>query len=93
MIMSSAKSVFSFAAAAAAVALASLAAPSTALAAENADQRMVPCYGVNSCKGTSDCKTAKHECKGHNSCKGHGFKQLTAKACAEQGGSEKPPKE
>ena len=86
--MSSAKSVFSFAAAAAAVALANLAAP--AIAAENMDQKLVQCHGVNSCKGMSDCKTAKHECKGHNSCKGHGFKQLTAKACAEQGGSEKP---
>ena len=39
----------------------------------------VACVGVNSCKGTSDCKTAGHECKGHNSCK-------TAKnACKGQG--------
>jgi hypothetical protein len=37
------------------------------------------CVGVNSCKGTSDCKTAGNECKGHNSCK-------TAKnACKGQG--------
>ena len=37
------------------------------------------CVGVNSCKGTSACKTAANECKGHNSCK-------TAKnACKGQG--------
>jgi uncharacterized membrane protein len=93
MNMNSAKSAFSFAAAAAALALANLAAPAQAndkMAKESADQKLVQCYGVNSCKGTSDCKTANHECKGHNTCKGHGFKQLTAKACAEQGGSEKP---
>ena len=29
----------------------------------------VACVGVNSCKGTSDCKTAGNECKGHNACK------------------------
>ena len=30
----------------------------------------VHCYGVNSCKGSADCKTSAHECKGHNECKG-----------------------
>ena len=34
----------------------------------------VHCYGVHSCKGNSDCKTAEHSCKGHNKCKGHGLK-------------------
>lgn len=29
----------------------------------------VHCAGVNSCKGTSDCKTAGNACKGTNSCK------------------------
>ncbi|MFW5431850.1 MAG: hypothetical protein ACKE5M_05640 [Methylophilaceae bacterium] len=39
----------------------------------------VACVGVNSCKGTSDCKTAGNACKGHNACK-------TAKnACKGQG--------
>lgn len=47
----------------------------------------VHCYGVNTCKGTSDCKTAKNECKGHNDCKGIGFKELTAKQCTAAGGS------
>ena len=26
----------------------------------------VSCVGVNSCKGTSDCKTAGNSCKGQN---------------------------
>ena len=46
----------------------------------------VHCYGVNSCKGSSDCKTAKHDCKGQNSCKGQGFKEMTAKDCTAAGG-------
>lgn len=95
--MNPTRSVFSFAAAAAALALANLAAPATSLAndkmaKDNMDQKLVHCYGVNSCKGTSDCKTAMHDCKGQNTCKGHGFKELTSKACAEKGGSETPPK-
>ena len=46
----------------------------------------VYCYGVHSCKGNSDCKTAEHSCKGHNKCKGHGFKGMAAKACLNEGG-------
>jgi uncharacterized membrane protein len=42
----------------------------------------VKCSGVNSCKGTSDCKTAKNECKGMNSCKGQGWNMKeSAKEC------------
>ena len=45
----------------------------------DASSASVACVGVNSCKGSSDCKTAGNECKGHNSCK-------TAKnACKGQG--------
>ena len=29
-----------------------------------ADEATVHCTGVNSCKGTADCKTAKNDCKG-----------------------------
>jgi uncharacterized membrane protein len=47
----------------------------------------VHCYGVNSCKGQADCKTASNECKGQGSCKGQGFKGATAKACLDQGGT------
>jgi len=46
----------------------------------------VHCYGVLSCKGTSDCKTAEHSCKGMNACKGHGFKGISAKECLDKGG-------
>ena len=46
----------------------------------------VHCYGVNSCKGKSDCKTAASGCKGMNSCKGQGFKAMGAKPCLDNGG-------
>lgn len=58
-------------------------APALAKAAE----AKVHCYGVNTCKGSSDCKTAKNECKGQNDCKGHGFKEMTSKQCTAVGGS------
>jgi hypothetical protein len=47
----------------------------------------VHCYGVNGCKGSSDCKTTQQECKGMNSCKGHGFKAMAANACLKRGGT------
>jgi uncharacterized membrane protein len=50
----------------------------------------VPCYGVNSCKGKSECKTANSSCKGTNSCKGQGVMMKSAKQCKKMGGSEKP---
>lgn len=40
----------------------------------------VHCYGINSCKGTADCKTA------NNACKGQGFKVISAAECLKQGG-------
>ena len=46
----------------------------------------VHCYGVHSCKGNSDCKTAEHSCKGQNACAGHGFKGISAKDCLDKGG-------
>lgn len=47
----------------------------------------VHCYGVNSCKGTADCKTTSHDCKGMNSCKGQGFKAMKAGMCLKRGGT------
>lgn len=51
----------------------------------------VSCVGINSCKGTSACKTAGNECKGHNACKtaknackGQGSCAIAANACAGQ---------
>jgi hypothetical protein len=48
-----------------------------------ADAATVHCTGVNSCKGTSECKSAKNSCKGMNSCKGQGFVSMTKEACAD----------
>ncbi|MDD1783141.1 hypothetical protein LRP49_18400 [Enterovibrio sp. ZSDZ35] len=47
----------------------------------------VHCYGIHSCKGNSDCKTAEHACKGQNKCGGHGFKAMKAKECLDAGGT------
>lgn len=57
-------------------------------AAQAADDGMVKCSGINSCKGSSECKTAKSECKGHNSCKGQGWvSKKTAEECKTAGGT------
>ena len=72
--------------AAAAAALFAVTAPMTTASA--ADEAMVKCAGINSCKGTSDCKTAKNECKGHNSCKGQGWvSKKDEKECKAAGGT------
>ncbi|CAH0352134.1 hypothetical protein BH11PSE5_BH11PSE5_06210 [soil metagenome] len=84
------KSGVSIATTAALLAIAGIGASSPVFAAGGA--KAVHCYGVNSCKGTSDCKTAKNECKGLNDCKGQGFKALSSKACAAAGGSLTEPK-
>ena len=47
----------------------------------------IHCYGINSCKGSADCKTTAHECKGMNACKGHGFKAMKAGECIKAGGT------
>jgi hypothetical protein len=53
-----------------------------------ADEGAVHCVGINSCKGTSDCKTAKSECKGQNSCKGMGWNaKKSAEECKAAGGT------
>jgi hypothetical protein len=52
------------------------------------DAGTVKCSGINSCKGTAECKTANNECKGQNSCKGEGWvSSESAEACTEAGGS------
>jgi hypothetical protein len=48
----------------------------------------VMCAGINSCKGQSDCKTAKNDCKGMNSCKGMGWNaKASAQECSAAGGT------
>ena len=57
-------------------------------AAQAADDASVKCSGVNSCKGTAECKTAKNDCKGQNSCKGQGWvKKASAEECTKAGGT------
>jgi len=90
---SSFKTGVSIAATAAFLAVSSLATAIPANAQDNSTAAKVqPCYGVNTCKGTSDCKSGDHDCKGMNACKGQGFKALTASACAAAGGSLTAPK-
>lgn len=72
--------------ASAAAALFAMGAPLTV--AHAAGDMSVHCSGINSCKGTSDCKTAKNECKGMNSCKGQGWNaKASAKECMAAGGT------
>lgn len=44
------------------------------------------CMGVNSCRGHSDCKTAKSSCRGRNSCAGKGFLEMSKAECDTAGG-------
>ena len=46
-----------------------------------ADSATVKCSGVNSCKGTSECKSSKNSCKGMNSCKGQGWASMSKADC------------
>lgn len=58
----------------------------TATVAQAADAPVM-CAGANSCKGHSECKTAKNDCKGMNSCKGQGWvHKASAKECTDAGG-------
>ena len=70
-----------------AMAAAAAAMLATAPMAANAGSDEIHCVGVNSCKGTSDCKTATSACKGQNSCKGHGFLSITKAECDAKGGT------
>ncbi len=72
------------AAAAAAMAFSGMASAADGTPAPGADT--VHCAGVNSCKGTGDCKTAENACKGQNTCKGHGFLALKSTDCKAKGG-------
>jgi uncharacterized membrane protein len=90
MMTNSNRAVARLAAAAALLAVSSASLTSPAFAGEpRADT--VHCYGVNSCKGMSDCKSANHDCKGLNDCKGQGFKATTAQACTAASGSLTEP--
>lgn len=49
------------------------------------------CYGINTCKGTSLCATAKNDCKGLNTCKGEGVLVKTKTECLAAGGTVTEP--
>ena len=46
----------------------------------------VHCYGVNGCKGQTNCKSANNNCKGQNSCKGKGWLNMSKDECETKGG-------
>jgi uncharacterized membrane protein len=81
-----------------AAALFAIAVASISSAASAADQKTAPkeelgrCYGVNTCKGTSLCATAKNDCKGLNTCKGQGVIVKTKTDCLAAGGTLTEPK-
>ena len=57
----------------------------SAIAAEPKEAE-VQCAGVNSCKGKSECSSAKNGCSGKNACKGQGWMSMSEKRCLEKGG-------
>ncbi|MTV38957.1 BufA2 family periplasmic bufferin-type metallophore [Duganella radicis] len=68
-----------------------------AVHADAADKPAAPepkgrCYGINTCKGTSLCATAKNDCKGLNNCKGEGVLVKTKSECLAAGGTLTEPK-
>jgi len=71
----------------AAAALAFVTAPVTSSIAQADWHHKKACYGVNSCKGKSMCKTASSACKGKNDCKGKGMMKMSEKECKKKGGS------
>ena len=48
---------------------------------------VVPCYGVNTCKGTGQCSGENHACAGQNECKGQGWLPIPKESCLAIGGS------
>jgi uncharacterized membrane protein len=75
--------------AAALLALSSLSLTAPVHAADAAVKAEQPgrCYGINTCKGTSLCATAKNDCKGLNECKGEGVLVKTPTECKALGGT------
>jgi len=71
------------------IALAALAAALFAtapLAADTSGSTVGKCFGVNACKGKSDCRSLGHNCKSQNTCKGKGFVRVTKDTCEQIGG-------
>lgn len=49
--------------------------------ASHADEANGRCIGANSCKGQSECGSAKNSCSGENACRGQGFLAMTKEEC------------
>lgn len=46
--------------------------------------KKVHCFGINECKGKSECDVKdSHGCQGANDCKGKGWTTMTMKACTD----------
>ncbi|PTL83382.1 hypothetical protein [Vitiosangium sp. GDMCC 1.1324] len=80
------------AAALATLAVASIGSPVSAADKAPAKEQPGRCYGINTCKGSSLCATAKNDCKGLNSCKGQGVLVKTPSECKAAGGTLTEPK-
>jgi uncharacterized membrane protein len=87
------RSTFAGAAALVAIAIAQFAAPAAHAADKGAapKEELARCYGVNTCKGTSLCATAKNDCKGLNTCKGQGVVVKLPSECKAAGGTLTEP--
>ena len=46
----------------------------------------IACYGINACKGKTECATAFNGCPGQNSCKGKGILNVSPRDCVARGG-------
>lgn len=65
--------------------------PGMAPGVDQPTEAKVACFGINACKGQTDCATPRNACKGMNSCKGQGFKYVSLKECEAQGGKVGKP--
>lgn len=66
--------------------LAALAFATAPLAADASGSTKGRCYGVNACKGKSECKASGHGCKSQNACKGQGYVTVSKDTCEQIGG-------
>lgn len=73
----------------AAAAILSLPTATAVSSAQESNTAAVKCYGVNSCRGQSDCRTAHSSCRGLNSCRGLGYVGLTSRVCDQVGGVDR----
>ncbi|MEW6331624.1 MAG: MerC family mercury resistance protein [Pseudomonadota bacterium] len=54
--------------------------------APRAEAADIACFGINACKGQTQCATAWNACPGQNSCKGKGFLYTSTAECTTRGG-------